>query len=552
MVLIFALVIGATTTVVVIGGSAISDTKEQLDMRTAENTMTQVDSQASLVGLGQSERQVVELGTAEKGDYKLDDTAGQITVSHSERSDPILQEDLGKLYYESDGTEVTYQGGGVWRSDGDGNAIMVSPPEFHYRDATLTLPIVTLDGSERIGDTAVFTHSNTVKAYPTDGNTNPIESGLVTVSVQSEFYRAWGNYFEERTSGSVDYDPDNSTATVKLTVETEEQSVDAGVLSGGTGTTIDYKNKGDFNSYNSTEGDYESSKKENGTIYTAGGITLKNKAEILGSIVAEGDIKFEGSKQTITGDLTYVEGNFDEDKEGEHVEGTISTGAEVPEITSVSGTIDNKSSSLYNHNDNSTHENDLDALEDGTCDPCNLTAGQYYIDNINFKDGGQVYLKPEGERIEVYVADDFEPKLDSRIEVIGEGRVEFYVEDELTLDPNTTITNEGDEASQFWVYMNPDGDADLQGGSKDPDNVDFTGVIYGPGTSGQSGVEVTIDNHDDIFGAVVGDLDEVANKGNIHYDEALANSAAVESGETTRPSLTYLHISENQVNVTSD
>ncbi|MFC6757653.1 hypothetical protein ACFQER_14545 [Halomicroarcula sp. GCM10025894] len=188
----------------------------------------------------------------------------------------------------------------------------------------------------------------------------------------------------------------------------------------------------------------------------------------MGSLVAEGDITVTGSQQTISGDLEYVSGNFDESKYGDIVDGSISTGAEVPETSSVAGLIDNKRANLTNSNDNHTHTDDIEALKDGTCDPCNLTAGQYYIDNINFDGGGQVYLKPEGGTIEVYVEDDFEPKLDSRIEVIGNGRVEFYVEDEVTLDDNTSISNEGDDAKQFWFYMNPDGDADLEGGKKTP------------------------------------------------------------------------------------
>ncbi|MFC6757654.1 hypothetical protein ACFQER_14550 [Halomicroarcula sp. GCM10025894] len=143
--------------------------------------------------------------------------------------------------------------------------MMISPPEFHYRDATLTLPVVTVDGENYVGDSAVIAHDDTQKAYPTGDDVNPVDSGLVTVSVESEFYRAWGSYFKERTSGSVDYDHDNNTATVRLTVETEGQTVNAGVISGGTGTTIDYKNKGDFDSYDSSEaeGDYANSSGEN-------------------------------------------------------------------------------------------------------------------------------------------------------------------------------------------------------------------------------------------------------------------------------------------------
>ncbi|MBX0284872.1 hypothetical protein EGH22_00905 [Halomicroarcula sp. F28] len=541
----------------VVGGLAITDTQDQLNAQSAEKAMTQLDSQASLVALGQSQRQVVEFGTAGDGDYRLNETAGQMTITHRTRSgtDTILQKDLGKVYYEGGGTEIAYQGGGVWRSDGDGNAVMISPPEFHYRDATLTLPVVTVDGENYLGDSAAITNNDTQKAYPVGDDVNPVDSGLVTVSVQSEFYRAWGNYFHERTSGSVDYDHANNTATVALTVETEEQTVDAGVISGGTGTTITYKNKGDFDSYNSSVGDYESSNGERGAIYTAGNIELKNKVDLRGSLIAEGQITFQGSKQTITGDIEYVDGNFDEANEGEHVEGTISKGADVPETVAVDGLIDEKESVLTSDNDNTTHPNTIETLNTEstrTCNPCNLTAGGYYLESFEPGSGQTVYLKPEGGTIDMYVEGEFAPADNVHIEVIGDGRVNVYLDKDLSLGKNTTITNDGDDASQFWIYMNPDRDAELQGGSNDPDNVDYTGVIYGPGRGDQAGVDISIDNNDDIFGAVVGNLYDVANKGNIHYDEALTDTTAIAGGETTRPSLTYLHISENSVNVTSD
>ncbi len=86
---------------------------------------------------------------------------------------------------------------------------MVSPPEFHYRDATLTLPLVTVSGSGTIRDRASITHNRTTSHFPnTTRNanfTNPLEDGKVNVTLQSEYYRAWGGYFEERTDGDVTY-----------------------------------------------------------------------------------------------------------------------------------------------------------------------------------------------------------------------------------------------------------------------------------------------------------------------------------------------------------
>ncbi|MFC6757655.1 hypothetical protein ACFQER_14555 [Halomicroarcula sp. GCM10025894] len=88
LVLIFGLVIGATTVVLLVGGLAITDTQDQLNAQSAEKAMTQLDSKASLVALGQSQRQMVEFGTSEDGDYRLDEDAGQMTITHETSSGP--------------------------------------------------------------------------------------------------------------------------------------------------------------------------------------------------------------------------------------------------------------------------------------------------------------------------------------------------------------------------------------------------------------------------------------------------------------------------------
>ena len=551
MVLIFALVIGATTTVVVIGGSAINDTKEQLDMRTAENTMTQLDSQASLVALGASNTQQVELSAAGDRRYRLVEDAGQITVSHhttSNGTEQILQDDLGKVYYEDGETEVAYQGGGVWRSDGDGNAIMISPPEFHYRGATLTLPIVTVSGEKEIRDRAVITHNNTEQFYPNQsaGNVNPLGTGQVSVSVQSEYYRAWGNYFAERTDGSVNYDHDANTAILNLTISSDGGTITGGMVSGGTGTKISLKNGAEMDSYNSSNGDYASTGGgDDGDIYTAGEVDMKSNSRIKGSLIVGDELTMKNGAK-ITGDLTHS-GSLDlHSSKSTHVDGTVTTGAEVPDLMAVGGRIDQRRTALdAGNNDNGNHSGVITALQtNGTCSPCNVTAGQYYLSDLNLESDGQVYLKPEGRTIEIVVDGDIVTHNGGDIEVIGDGRVNVYVEGSAELKSHTDITNEGDNAPQFWLFMNHDETFDMKA------NGVYTGVIYGPGPDSASGVVIKTKASNEIYGALVGDVGQVKNANQIHYDTALNAESAVESG-TTLPALTYLHVSTNEVNVTA-
>jgi hypothetical protein len=97
---------------------------------------------------------------------------------------------------------------------------MVSPPEFHYREETLTMPLVTVTGSGTISDSATITRTSTQQYFPnTDLDPdyeNPLEAKNLVVTVQSEHYEAWGTYFEERTEGTVSYDHPNEEVTIEL------------------------------------------------------------------------------------------------------------------------------------------------------------------------------------------------------------------------------------------------------------------------------------------------------------------------------------------------
>jgi hypothetical protein len=104
---------------------------------------------------------------------------------------------------------------------------MISPPEFHYRAQTLTLPIVQVTGSASVGGSARATVSRgeflARNVYPNESRSfdngepflNPVQNGSVIVRIESEYARAWGTYFAERTDGVVSY-PSDGVVTVEL------------------------------------------------------------------------------------------------------------------------------------------------------------------------------------------------------------------------------------------------------------------------------------------------------------------------------------------------
>ena len=217
--LLVAMTVVGSGAVVVFGAGAIDDTTASADIGKAEHAMTQLDSKTSLVAHGSSDTQRVGFGRAGRGATAVDESSGRMIVrviNGTNGNETILDEQLGTVTYERGSTTLAYQGGGVWRRDGNGST-MVSPPEFHYQQGTLTLPLVRVQSDGLSGRAVRITQRTpTDGQFPNATRSNPLTEGRVYVTVRSDYYRAWGTYFAERTGGTVAYDHTNESATVEL------------------------------------------------------------------------------------------------------------------------------------------------------------------------------------------------------------------------------------------------------------------------------------------------------------------------------------------------
>ena len=221
-VLLFSLVLVAAGTIVSFGVIAVDNSEERLSADRAEKVMTQMDSEISMVALGRTDSQRMRFDRISGEKFKIDENAGRINIERINDSgtDNILDNvTLGEVRFERGDTVVAYQGGGVWRSDGSGGS-MVSPPEFNYRDRTLTLPLVTVSGSTSLSRGATIEKAGpSERHFPnaTAGQTNPLEDDVVQVTIETEYHRGWKNYFESRTEGDVTYKPEEQLVRVNLT-----------------------------------------------------------------------------------------------------------------------------------------------------------------------------------------------------------------------------------------------------------------------------------------------------------------------------------------------
>ncbi|RLM90210.1 hypothetical protein D3D02_05430 [Halobellus sp. Atlit-38R] len=244
LVLLLALTITGGGVVVALGGSALTDVQDQTSIDRAEHAMTLLDARAAVVGLGEGSVQTVRLGASSGGEYAAESESGWLRIRHvnytAGETETVYNASLGSVTYRKGETTVAYQGGGVWRQGGSGGTTMVSPPEFHYRGTTLTLPVLRVRSTDAASGDARATirrESDLTRIFPdetgtatdgpgapydepVDGDThsyvNPVRNGTVDVTVHSAYYEGWADYFQTRTTGNVSVDHDNQTATVVL------------------------------------------------------------------------------------------------------------------------------------------------------------------------------------------------------------------------------------------------------------------------------------------------------------------------------------------------
>ena len=205
------------------GGVALGDLISDAEASNVENGMSHLSSKASLVALGDADSQRFSLGATQEGTVTVRPNEGSMTLTNvtDESREEVFATELGAIVYEGKNREVAYQGGGIWSKRGD-NSTMTSPPEFHYRGTTLTLPIIQVTGEGAVGGQArgQITPESVAQDAVADLPT-PLETGTVEIAIQSSYYEGWYRYLSERTEGDTVLYHSNETVVTTLTVPEE-------------------------------------------------------------------------------------------------------------------------------------------------------------------------------------------------------------------------------------------------------------------------------------------------------------------------------------------
>jgi hypothetical protein len=585
--LVFGFAIVGSVLIVALGATALGDAQQNLGEDRAEKALTQFDSKTALVALGNTDTQTVSFGQGSNGDFDVKNGTGWMRITIDNQTDnsgpkTLLNQSMGSIVYENDRTTLAYQGGGVWRQQSD-NSQMISPPEFHFRNGTLTLPVVNVTGDQRLRDSATITHKRTTKQFPNTTRdkefANPLTEHRVKVTVQSDYYRGWGGYFEERTTGEVDYDHTRKIVNLTLVTPLEKNSVSSASASlAASGDFIlqgsapdDCRGNSNYtDSYNSDDGDYCSqSAGTNGDIVYGGDIDINSgtgTSNIYGDVVSGEIVTVSGSAGSgqvdVYGNINYTVdcrtsggGGRNPDCEDRIIspDGELNQIDDVESVPDISRVVNDTVYRIKDSNDNGGAPISSNRL-DFSSDEVTLTAGEYYVERIDFDDenADKINFDTSNGNVTLAVRGDVEMPSDSDIEVTGGNHTKLYVNGESdvssgdwTFDMNsdTDVTVEGDVASDFRVYGQEDFRFRIDSGTDHK----FTGVIFAP--PGQSGSgEVDIANGH-IRGGILTGTTTISNSGAIHYDEALKNKRII-SQSAQVVTVTYLHVSINEVEVT--
>jgi len=217
----------------------IQDAKEKAYLKNMEQGFTVLDSRASLTSLGKQPTQIVQMYT-QAGAITVDDTGFsniKITFTNETTTYVVYDESMGTIQYQLGDNKIAYEGGGVFRKyPGDGDPVIITPPEFHYNGETLTLPIIRINSNQSVGGTGVITlrlvsdqTSNVLfpNAYENPEYTNPLLLGKqVNVVIKSDYYKGWAKYIEERTEAIVITNDATKETTVTLNAKSSDQTID--------------------------------------------------------------------------------------------------------------------------------------------------------------------------------------------------------------------------------------------------------------------------------------------------------------------------------------
>ncbi|WP_170094135.1 DUF7289 family protein [Halomicrobium mukohataei] len=322
IVLLFAIVITVSMSVVVVGSGALADARSSVVDQSAVTSMGELQSATASVEPGGGSRQVsfadsdagVGAAVGDGGVTTVDESSGTITVSVTDADSgatETITRNVGAVTYEGDSERLVYQAGGVFRVGPDGESgTVVSPPnvQYQYRNGAPTLRLsiteLAVDGPNTRGsfDDGVELRQAepSTRRFPTGGFENPLEHGdSIEITVESVAYPVWADFFEQRTGGTVttgDFDGDGQQAArVTLEGPPDVSPTAPGALVTTNIPQLSVSNHALIDSYDSSTTPVSPGGGTNAPVYVDGSYDPNNHVQIDGDLVVAEHATFDSN-----------------------------------------------------------------------------------------------------------------------------------------------------------------------------------------------------------------------------------------------------------------
>jgi Mg-chelatase subunit ChlD len=221
-VLLVGLVLTAALATIVIGTQAVTEATGRQEAAATTETLREVDNRMTvLIRADANETTSFDFGREGIGDLDLE-RRGNITVRLNGRSSCSGTIPLSSLRFRQGSQVVAYEAGGVFRGTDDAGSAVVSPPDFAYRNGTLSISVVNMTGTvdRSINEVDYLRNASVERSTEVTNNviTTPcLRPKNITVDVQSDFYGAWAEYFRDDVGvGAVSEFDSNDTARLRI------------------------------------------------------------------------------------------------------------------------------------------------------------------------------------------------------------------------------------------------------------------------------------------------------------------------------------------------
>lgn len=209
-----AVVMASISLVFTLGIGGLEDVQGSQQDRNAEGAFGHLATKFQQLGTHGAPYRAGDLSVA-PGALSIRD-GGDLTVTVGTGADEHSRTiDLGALAYTREDTRISFEGGGVFRTDGSGTVVLAEPRfDCDDRRALVSVMVLNATGSTSVSADLVTVsarHDATTIWYPTNrtGTDTADSATRVEVDVTSPNAAGWGRFFE-RTDGWRDPDGDGS------------------------------------------------------------------------------------------------------------------------------------------------------------------------------------------------------------------------------------------------------------------------------------------------------------------------------------------------------